>query len=179
MTTAISMLGARLAALALPLAANAALAAAAVVAHGVVFPDEAQALCRAYGPQPGVYQNVDRNTREITRFRLDYRCNDTIAIPVDATPAEREAARRRLGASWTVHLWGKCHPRDCDWGATAARTMPVGGVENLLANYDQGFAERRVVLREHRGRVQLILTSRYRDGRPLRKTSAFFARVGG
>lgn len=179
MITKIRSFRARLAALMIPLAANSALAAGAVVAYGVVLPDAAQAMCRAYGPQPGVYHNVDPNTREITRFVLDYRCNDTIALPVDATPAEREAARRRIGAHWTVRLWGQCHPHDCDWGTTAARSMPVGGVENLLASYDQGFAKRRVVLRKQGGRVQLILTSRYDDGRPPRKTSSFFTRVGG
>ncbi len=153
-------------------------AAVAVSAYWVAGSNDAQASCRAYGPQPGMYVNVDPNTREITRFRLNFSCNDVIAIPADATPAEREAIRRRAGARWSLQMWGKCHPRDCAWGTAAARPAPSGSVENLLARYNQGFAQRRVVLRLYASRVQLIVTSRYRDGRPTRKTSSFFRRTG-
>ena len=152
--------------------------AAVATAVNIYDTGEAQALCAAYGPQSGFWVNVDPNTREITRIRIHYSCNDTLAIPADATPAERDALRSRLGQAWTVRLWGKCHPRDCSWGGANAEAMPVGGMENIIARYDQGFASRRVVMRMRGERMQLILTSTYRDGRPTRKTSSWFYRTG-
>ncbi len=153
--------------------------AAVVTAVNVFNIGDAQALCRAYGPQSGSWVNTDRNTREITRLRINYSCNDTAAIPVDATPAERAEILSRVGANWTVRLWGKCHPRDCSWGSASARPMPSGGIQNLYAAYNQGFATRRIVMRQQGNRLQLILTSAYRDGRPTRKTSSWFFRTGG
>ena len=55
--------------------------------------------------------------------------------------------------------------------------MPAGNAENIVAHYDQGFATRRVVMRMRGDRLQLILTSTYRDGRPRRKTSSWFYRA--
>ena len=152
-------------------------AAVTVASYGLIVANDAQAACRAYGPQPGLYVNVDRNTQEVTRFRLTYTCNDAIAIPADATPAEREAILQRSGESWSLQMWGKCHPRDCAWGATTARPSPVGRVQNLSASYNQGFVRRFIVLRPNGSRVQLVLSSRYRDGRAARNTSSFFRRA--
>lgn len=137
----------------------------------------AQAMCRAYGPPSGSWVNVDPDTREITRIRINYSCNDTLAIPADATPEEVERLRDRLGQHWSVQMWGKCHPRDCAWGGASAEPMPVGGAQNIVARYDQGFAKRRAVMRMNGGRMQLILTSTYNDGRPTRKTSSWFVRA--
>lgn len=46
----------------------------------------------------GSWQNVDRNTRGLTR--------------VDIV---------RAGAGYRVRAWGRCHPRDCDWGSAPAQ----------------------------------------------------------
>ena len=151
--------------------------ATVATAVNVIDSDKAHSMCLAYGPQAGTWMNVDPNTREITRIRINYSCNDTIARGT-GTPRQPETPQRRLSASWTVSLWGKCHPRDCAWGGAPAEAMPVGNAENIVAHYDQGFATRRAVMRMRDGRLQLILTSTYRDGRPTRKTGSWFYRVG-
>lgn len=137
----------------------------------------AEAMCRAYGPPAGNWVNADPGTREITRIRISYSCNDTLAIPADATPEEVTELRARLGQDWSVQMWGKCHPNDCAWGGTSAEPMPIGGAQNIVARYDQGFAKRRAVMRMNGSRMQLILTSTYNDGRPTRKTSSWFVRA--
>lgn len=152
-------------------------AAAMVTAVNAFDAGPAEASCLAYGPRSGSWVNVDPNTREITRIRIQFKCNDVLAIPEGATPAQVAELRSRLGRKWTVRLWGKCHPRDCSWGGANAEPMPVGGAENLLARYDQGFATRRAVMRMNGSRMQLILTSTYRDGRAPRKTSSWFYRA--
>ncbi len=152
-------------------------AAAVVTTLAAVDATPAQAMCRAYGPPSGAWVNVDPGTREITRIRINYSCNDTLAIPADATPEEIAELRSRLGQHWSVQMWGKCHPRDCAWGGASAEPMPVGGIQNIVARYDQGFAKRRAVMRMKGSRMQLILTSTYNDGRPTRKTSSWFVRA--
>ena len=148
----------------------AALSVVANVSHHSV----AEASCRANGPTPGTWINVNQRTRGVRRFYLGFECNDFVRIPSDATPAERARLLSQVGPRWTVHLWGKCHPRDCHWGARRAIPMPTNGFQNLVAHYNQGFATRRVVMRKRGNRVQLIMSSRYRDGRASRKTSEWF-----
>ncbi len=157
--------------------AKLAMVAAIVIAATTLDPAPAEAMCRAYGPPSGSWVNVDPETREITRIRINYSCNDTLAIPADATPEEIAERRARLGQNWSVQMWGKCHPRDCAWGGASAEPMPIGGIQNIVARYDQGFAKRRAVMRMNGSRMQLILTSTYNDGRPTRKTSSWFTRV--
>ena len=61
----------------------------------------------------GSWVNQDGNTGGITR--VDIRSSD---------------GRTRL------HMWGRCHPTDCDWGEVDAKS--VAGT--LQANWDPGFA---------------------------------------
>ena len=132
------------------------LAIAAVVTTVSAFDaGEAHAVC-GYGPTSGLWVNADRSTREITRLRIHGNC------------------RSSAGAFPQIELWGKCQPSDCAWGIVDAEQMPIGSMENLVAQYDQGFATRRVVVRMRGTRMQLILTSTFRDGRPMRKTSSWF-----
>ena len=112
--------------------AKLAMVAAIVIAATTFDPAPAEAMCRTYGPPAGSWVNVDPDTREITRIRIRYSCNDTLAIPADATPEEIAELRARLGQNWSVQMWGKCHPRYCAWGGASASKGPRAALEPML-----------------------------------------------
>jgi len=72
----------------------------------------------------GDWTNVDTNTGGLTKLN----------IAVSGNTAD-------------VHAWGKCHPTDCDWGATNAFVFGpdvssdlVSQAQALMAVYDSGFS---------------------------------------
>lgn len=76
------------------------------------------------GDFAGTWKNVDNNTRGIT----------TIRIKAD-------------GPNVRVHVWGKCHPNDCDWGEREAYAYGPSVSSNLVASahvltaqYQTGFS---------------------------------------
>lgn len=69
----------------------------------------------------GTWLNADKNTRRVT----------TLTIMVK-------------GRFATVHAWGKCHPKDCNWGTTAGRFYKDG---TLRASYGTKIAVRSLVFR--------------------------------
>lgn len=91
------------------------------------------ALC-AEQPEDGAWVNIDPNTRSITRINLRFICQDQI----------RNGELYPPGPPWYVHLWGKCHPADCDWGEVGATRTGSGWI---YAYYNQGFARRYVYAR--------------------------------
>lgn len=98
---------------------------------GLAIPQQAHALC-IHPKEAGNWVNTDPNTRSITRVEVQFICHDVI---LNGTPP---------GPSYYVHLYGKCHPTDCDWGKVSATRLSSG---NLYAFYDQGFAKRHVYLK--------------------------------
>jgi len=98
-------------------------------------PDRASALCMRPS-EDGAWVNANANTRSITRVPLRFVCNDTIH--------NGEVA----GPDWYVHLFGKCHPSDCDWGEIAATRHENGWIYGV---YNQGFAKRYVWTRTYSG----------------------------
>lgn len=82
-------------------------------------------------PEQGNWHNADPNTNSLTRIQLRFVCQDQILNGEPYPP----------GPPWYVHLWGKCHPSDCDWGEVGARRLDSG---HIFAFYDQGFAKRYV-----------------------------------
>jgi hypothetical protein len=54
----------------------------------------------------GKWTNTNRNTRGVT----------TLDITVK-------------GRTVTIHAWGKCHPKDCDWGTISARYLKNGTLQ--------------------------------------------------
>jgi beta-lactam-binding protein with PASTA domain len=64
-------------------------------------------------PFIGTWVNVDTNTRTITKVQI-----------------------RRDGGQMAIHMWGKCHPTDCDWGeVTAPVSDAADGTVNI--SWDQ------------------------------------------
>lgn len=56
----------------------------------------------------GTWKNVDQNTRGITTLKISVR-----------------------GTRVTVQAWGKCHPKDCDWGSARAYPYAPSVSSNL------------------------------------------------
>ena len=94
---------------------------------------ESYALCAAQ-PEDGNWVNSDPNTRSLTRAELRFTCQDQILNGQPYPP----------GPPWHVHLWGACHPTDCDWGEVGADNVTIGERTYIYAVYYQGFATRYV-----------------------------------
>lgn len=141
------------------------IASAAIAAAAAFFaPQAAQALCaEPNGPEPGMYENVDSDTRSITRMRVEFVCGSERTRNPDGTGTIRHGA----DPHWRIWLWGSCSPTDCEWGATRANMMERGAY--LYGHYDQGFAERDVqVFPAGDDRLRLRIRSRYDDDRSAR-----------
>jgi hypothetical protein len=102
-------------------------------------------------PQRGNWVNTDHSTRSITRAQLEFTCIDVVFPGQPRPPA------------WHVHLFGRCHPFDCDWGRVPATEAPRGVIH---ASYDQGFATRAVRIQSAAGGlISVRVSTHYRDGR--------------
>jgi hypothetical protein len=93
----------------------------------------ASALCAAQD-EDGSWVNADANTNSITRIQVRFVCQDQILNGQPYPP----------GPPWYVHVFGKCHPTDCDWGEVDAQRLSTG---HIYGSYDQGFAKRYVYAR--------------------------------
>jgi hypothetical protein len=89
----------------------------------------ASALCAA-NPLTGSWHNINPDTRSMTRAQIDFNCGDVILCPVGGPCTGGQS-------TWTVSLWGKCHPTDCVWGPRPATLRSDGW---LRTSYDHGFA---------------------------------------
>jgi len=100
----------------------------------------------------GNWVNVDPNTRGMTRLLI-----------------ERQSA---TGASF--HGFGKCHPRDCDWGETAASLTG----EVLRGVYRFSFKNTHIDVRRSGEDLQATVLDDYteRDGRTDRRTAYLLRR---
>jgi hypothetical protein len=119
---------------------------AGLVALTTATASPASALCIA-DPLTGSWHNIDPATRSMTRAQIDFACGDVILCPIDG-PCTGGTS------TWTVSLWGKCHPSDCAWGPRPATKRSDGW---LRTSYDHGFAARDVWLKtyEYYGRTYL------------------------
>ena len=59
----------------------------------------------------GTWKNIDQNTGGITKLRI-----------------------RMDGSEVRVHAWGKCHPKDCAWGAEKAYAYGPNASSNIITN---------------------------------------------
>lgn len=95
--------------------------------------------------EAGNWTNIDPNTRGITRIKVDFSCNDVILCGVDANG---NVTCSTPGPPFQLHLWGKCSPSDCDWGAVSGNTyLGSDGTRWVYAFYNQGFAKRYVYIK--------------------------------
>jgi hypothetical protein len=81
-------------------------------------------------PEEGTWVPVAPNDF-ITKVGIRLNCQDQILNGEPYPP----------GAPWYIHLWGKCHPADCDWGEAGGQRLHSGA---LYFFYNQGFAKRYV-----------------------------------
>lgn len=84
--------------------------------------------------EDGKWRNADPNTRSLTRIELEFTCQDQILNGEPYPP----------GPPWHMHVWGKCHPTDCDWGRIGAERLSNN---KIYGRYNQGYAKRYVYAR--------------------------------
>ena len=111
----------------------AALAVVTALATMGMVPQSAHALC-ATPTQEGSWLNTDTQTRSLTRIQLRFICQDQVLNGQLYPP----------GPPWYVHVFGKCHPTDCDWHEVGATSTSSGFIYGF---YNQGFARRYVYAR--------------------------------
>ena len=104
-----------------------------LVLAGVSVTERVYALC-ATPPEQGTWENMDSNTRSITKVVVRFQCQDQVLNGQPYPP----------GVPFYLHLYGKCHPSDCDWGEKEAQELASGW---LYSYYNQGFAKRHVYAR--------------------------------
>jgi hypothetical protein len=98
-----------------------------------IWAQQAHALC-VQPQEEGNWVNSDTNTRSLTRAVLRFTCQDQVLNGQPYPP----------GPPWHIHLWGKCHPSDCDWGEIGATAVTIGDRTYVYGVYSQGFATRYV-----------------------------------
>lgn len=129
-------------------------------------PAAVQALC-IQPQEEGSWRNVDPQTRSLTRVKLRFVCQDQILNGQPYPP----------GPPWYMHLWGKCHPTDCDWGEVGAQRLGSG---YIYAFYNHGFARRYVYARMSTvfpGRLWVWMWTDFTDpARPDYSSSNYFER---
>ena len=97
-------------------------------------PDRAHAICAGHAPEYGVWVNADTAAPGIARIEL----RDCRSV----THCEGDVCSITYDAGWSMRLWGKCHPTDCDWGWSRSEFRLSSG--HVYGFYDQGFAKRYV-----------------------------------
>jgi hypothetical protein len=117
-----------------PAAAKPAKPAKRLAHHG---PTAKAALC---GPtMTGDWRNIDPNTRSMTRAVVDYTCNDVVLCDIFGHCSGGDSY-------YSMHVFGKCHPTDCDWGRLRATDMGGGWIKST---YNFGFATDHVWLKTY------------------------------
>lgn len=100
--------------------------------------------------EEGRWRNADPNTRSLTRAELRFVCQDQILNGEPYPP----------GPPWYMHLWGKCHPSDCDWGERGGQQLNSG---HIYVFFNQGFARRHVYARMSQYRPGQLWIYMYTD----------------
>ena len=113
----------------------------------------------------GNWTNTDPNTRGITHIRVDFTCNDVVLCGIDSNG---NINCQPPAPPFQVHLWGKCHPSDCDWGAVAGNYFYTSdGSTWIYSYYNHGFARRYVYVKRssiYPDRLYLWMYTRFTDG---------------
>ncbi|GAA2799149.1 hypothetical protein GCM10010452_29360 [Crossiella cryophila] len=91
-------------------------------------------LCTGHAVEHGNWNNADPNATGIARAEL----RDCQSVTV----CEGSICRIVHDAGWTMRLFGKCSPTNCDWGWSNSEFRQAAG--HIHAFYDHGFAKRHV-----------------------------------
>jgi hypothetical protein len=95
--------------------------------------------------EAGNWTNIDLSTRGITHINVNFSCNDVVLCGVDQNG---NVTCQPPPPPFQVHLWGKCHPSDCDWSTASGNVyIAPDGTHWIYIYYDQGFAKRYVYLK--------------------------------
>jgi len=110
----------------------------------------AYAVCVA-NPMSGRWVTTNPSTRFLTRARVQVGCCDQIlnGVPHCSPPD-------------SVHLFGKCHPTDCDWGARSGRYTNTAGTQ-MNMTYNQSFARREVHITPSGGNLRVRVITDFTD----------------
>ena len=115
--------------------------------------------------EAGNWVNMDASTRGITRIKVDFSCNDVILCGIDANG---NRTCQDPPPPFQVHLWGKCSPSDCDWGAKPGNYYHASdGSTWIYSFYNHGFARRYVYIKRstlHPGKLFLWMYTQFTDG---------------
>jgi hypothetical protein len=96
--------------------------------------------------EAGEWKNIDPNTRGITRLDVRVNCGDTRICRVDSNG---NVTCTEPGPPYTIRIWGKCSPTDCDWGTVPGNDYYASdGTHWKYFFYNQGFAKRYVYIKE-------------------------------
>src|SRR5690242_12878974 len=119
----------------------AALAAAAFAIAGL-----APAAFADIGDFIGAWTNADPNTAGITRVVI------------------KHAGPHQV----SVHVFGRCHPNDCDWGTVQGHAYTEGAgspeVKSIVAQFNSGFATDQIILHKAPGGLRMDLFVAFNDG---------------
>ncbi len=97
----------------------------------------------------GTWFNTDPNTRGITKLVIN-----------------------NNGGKVSLHAWGKCHPKDCDWGKVPAFLFApnvslelMKNAKALTAMFEKGFSQTLVVVKPAgKNRIKAETFTRFTDG---------------
>lgn len=127
---------------------------------------ESRAQCVTPQEQ-GSWTNADPQTNSITRIQVRFVCQDQVLNGQPYPP----------GPPFYLHLFGKCHPTDCDWGEIGANRLSSG---QIYGSYDQGFAKRFVYVKmsQYRpGQLWVYVWTNFTDAnRPSYASNNWFVR---
>ena len=123
---------------------------AAIATLGLSFSaSSASALCIVQ-EENGNWQNVEADTRSITRADLVFLCQDQVLNGQPYPP----------GSPWTIRLWGACSPSDCAWDTVDATRLDNGWI---FGRIDQGFAKREVWAKMNGSRLRVYVRTDFTD----------------
>jgi hypothetical protein len=96
--------------------------------------------------EAGNWKNIDANTNGITRLNVSVNCNDVVLCGVDGNG---NVHCSEPGPPYTIQIWGKCSPSDCDWGTAPGNDYYASdGTHWKYFFYNQGFAKRYVYIKQ-------------------------------
>ena len=98
-------------------------------------------------PAQGAWENRDSGTQGITKLNFRMECRD-----VSTTTCSENTCSVTITAvepHYFIHLWGSCHPMDCDWGEREGVSL-TGSLDGWYHfYYENGSAKRFIYARTH------------------------------